>query len=48
MSGQDVHDSTVRVDGQRLYAVVSLPSFSEHQLEIDPTPGTQAYSFTFG
>jgi cytochrome c biogenesis protein CcdA/thiol-disulfide isomerase/thioredoxin len=47
-SGQDVHGAIVRVDAQRLYTVVSLPSFSEHLLEVDPAPGTQAYSFTFG
>ena len=46
--GRDVQGGVVRVNAQRLYAIVSLPDFSEHQLEVDPSPGTQGYSFTFG
>jgi cytochrome c biogenesis protein CcdA/thiol-disulfide isomerase/thioredoxin len=38
----------VRVDGPRLYTVVSRPDVAAGKLELYFTPGIAAYSFTFG
>jgi thiol-disulfide isomerase/thioredoxin len=41
--------STVVVDHDDLYALVSLPDFSQHLLQLMPEqPGFQLYTFTFG
>ena len=47
-SGTDVHGGAVRVEGQRLYSLVSLPSDQQHTVTIDIPPGVSAYDFTFG
>jgi hypothetical protein len=38
----------VRVDGDRLYTVVTQTSASDGLLELGFTPGAAAYAFTFG
>ena len=38
----------VRVDGARLYTLVSLPSIRDARLDLSFTRGVQAYAFTFG
>jgi thiol-disulfide isomerase/thioredoxin len=41
--------STVLVDRDDLYALVSLPDFSQHVLQLSPEqPGFRLYTFTFG
>jgi cytochrome c biogenesis protein CcdA/thiol-disulfide isomerase/thioredoxin len=40
--------STVTVDAQRLYSLVSLPSDQQHALTVQIPPGISAYDFTFG
>lgn len=47
-SGADVSDSTVRVDGQRLYRLVDLPKAARHALTLHFDPGVSGYAFTFG
>ena len=47
-SGADVHDGTVTVQGQRLYALISLPSAQQHTFTLKIPPGISAYDFTFG
>jgi cytochrome c biogenesis protein CcdA/thiol-disulfide isomerase/thioredoxin len=47
-SGADVHGGRVTVVGQRLYALVSLPTDEAHTVTIDIPPGVSAYDFTFG
>ncbi|MDR3559203.1 MAG: hypothetical protein P4L58_02260, partial [Candidatus Pacebacteria bacterium] len=49
-AGADVKDSTVTVDTDRLYNIVDLHGKTEsHILKLEfQTPGTQAYTFTFG
>jgi len=53
-AGASVHvdasgHSTVVVDHDDLYTLVSLPTFSEHLLQISPEqPGFRLYTFTFG
>ena len=47
-SGADVSDSTVRVDGQRLYRLVDLPKAGRHALTLRFGPGVSGYAFTFG
>jgi len=39
---------TIRVDAQRLYTVRASPKETDATLELQFTPGVQAYSFTFG
>jgi cytochrome c biogenesis protein CcdA/thiol-disulfide isomerase/thioredoxin len=47
-AGKDVHGGLVTVSGQRLYALVSLPSAQQHSLTVQLPPGVSAYDFTFG
>lgn len=47
-AGADVHGGEVRVDAQRLYALVDLPRVGEHRLDLRLAPGVSAYAFTFG
>ena len=53
-AGSSVHvdasgQSTVLVDHDDLYALVSLPDFASHTLRVSPEePGFQLYTFTFG
>ena len=47
-AGADVHGGVVRVDRQRLYHLVSRPRPEHHVLTLRPSPGVQAYAFTFG
>jgi thiol-disulfide isomerase/thioredoxin len=47
-AGADVRGGSVTVRGERLYALVSLPSAQAHDLEVDVPPGVAAYDFTFG
>jgi cytochrome c biogenesis protein CcdA/thiol-disulfide isomerase/thioredoxin len=47
-AGADVHGGEVTVQGQRLYALVSLPRAAQHTVTIDLPPGVSAYDFTFG
>ncbi|MDQ6817516.1 MAG: cytochrome c biogenesis protein DipZ [Actinomycetota bacterium] len=47
-AGADVRFSTVTVQGQRLYSLVSLPSAQFHDLTVEVPPGVSAYDFTFG
>jgi cytochrome c biogenesis protein CcdA/thiol-disulfide isomerase/thioredoxin len=42
------HRTTLTVDGQRLYHLVSLPTAGEHLLALRLSRGVGAYSFTFG
>jgi cytochrome c biogenesis protein CcdA/thiol-disulfide isomerase/thioredoxin len=42
------HRTTLTVDGQRLYHLVSLPTSGEHLLALRLSRGVGAYSFTFG
>lgn len=50
VAGTDVKNAAVTVDSDRLYNLVDLHGkTSEHVLRIDfQTPGTQAFTFTFG
>jgi hypothetical protein len=47
-AGRDVHGGTVTVRGQRLYALVALPTAQRHILTVTVPPGVSAYDFTFG
>ncbi len=47
-AGADVHDGSVRVTGQRLYALVSRPAAEKHDITVEIPPGVSAYDFTFG
>jgi cytochrome c biogenesis protein CcdA/thiol-disulfide isomerase/thioredoxin len=46
--GADVHGSTVVVRGQRLYALLSLPTDEMGTLTVKVPRGVDAYDFTFG
>jgi cytochrome c biogenesis protein CcdA/thiol-disulfide isomerase/thioredoxin len=46
--GADVHDGRVTVEGQRLYALISLPRAEDHTLAVQVPRGVSAYDFTFG
>ena len=50
LSGADVKDGIITVDSDRLYNVVDLQGKTQnHILKLEfQTPGTQAYTFTFG
>jgi cytochrome c biogenesis protein CcdA/thiol-disulfide isomerase/thioredoxin len=50
IAGADVHNGIVTVDKDRLYHIVNLGSQTgEHTVQLEfQTPGTQAYTFTFG
>ena len=47
-SPSDVHDGEVTVTGQRLYALVSLPTDEMDTLTVQLPHGVSAYDFTFG
>jgi hypothetical protein len=47
-AGPDASGGVVRVRGQRLYRLVSLPQSGDHMLELRPEKGTRGYAFTFG
>jgi hypothetical protein len=47
-AGADVHNATVTVRRQRLYALVSLPSDRRHHLSLRFANGISGYAFTFG
>jgi cytochrome c biogenesis protein CcdA/thiol-disulfide isomerase/thioredoxin len=47
-AGSDVHNGLVRVQGQRLYSLISLPSDQQQTFTIQIPPGVSAYDFTFG
>jgi len=47
-AGRDVHGGRVKVDGQRLYHLVSRPSVETHVLTLRFSPGVAGYAFTFG
>lgn len=48
LSGSDVRDGAVIVDGERLYELVNLGEVAgEHQLELRVDQGVSAYAFTF-
>jgi cytochrome c biogenesis protein CcdA/thiol-disulfide isomerase/thioredoxin len=46
--GVDVHNGSITVDQQRLYAIASFPKDGRHRLTLKFSPGTQGFSFTFG
>jgi cytochrome c biogenesis protein CcdA/thiol-disulfide isomerase/thioredoxin len=48
LAGSDVHGGIVRVNAQRLYELVDLPSVDHHVLELEPEAGVMGYAFTFG
>jgi hypothetical protein len=47
-AGADLTDGIARIDGQRLYRLVDRDSAAEFVLEVELSPGTRAYTFTFG
>jgi cytochrome c biogenesis protein CcdA/thiol-disulfide isomerase/thioredoxin len=47
-AGADVHGGLVKVQGQRLYSLVSLHGAEHHSLTVQVPPGVSAYDFTFG
>jgi cytochrome c biogenesis protein CcdA/thiol-disulfide isomerase/thioredoxin len=47
-AGRDIRDGVVDVSFQRLYRLVELPRVERHVLTVEPTAGTDVYSFTFG
>jgi hypothetical protein len=47
-AGRDVHGGRVKVDGQRLYHLVSRPAVETHVLTLRFSPGVAGYAFTFG
>jgi len=48
-AGSDVANSTVTIQAEQLYTLVSGSGYGGHTLELDiPEPGLRAYTFTFG
>ena len=47
-AGSDVHNGLVKVQGQRLYSLISLPDDQQQTFTIQIPPGISAYDFTFG
>jgi cytochrome c biogenesis protein CcdA/thiol-disulfide isomerase/thioredoxin len=47
-SGEDVRGGVLRVTGQRLYRLVSLPRVENRTLRLELPPGVTGYAFTFG
>jgi cytochrome c biogenesis protein CcdA/thiol-disulfide isomerase/thioredoxin len=47
-AGSDVHHGLVTVTGQRLYALISLPSTGRHRLTLRFASAISGYAFTFG
>jgi thiol-disulfide isomerase/thioredoxin len=48
LAGADVRGGTAKVQAQRLYRLVDLPSVSQHRLSLIFDPGVKGYAFTFG
>jgi cytochrome c biogenesis protein CcdA/thiol-disulfide isomerase/thioredoxin len=48
LAGPDVHRGVARVESQRLYRLVDLPSVGDHVLTLVPQAGIDGYAFTFG
>ena len=46
--GSDVHDGVITVNEQRLYNIVAEPRDQAETITLRLSPGTSAYSFTFG
>ncbi|MEA2348380.1 MAG: hypothetical protein QOG62_2167 [Thermoleophilaceae bacterium] len=47
-SGTDLTDGRARIDNQKLYRLVDLDEAKQFGLEVELSPGTTAYTFTFG
>ena len=47
-AGSDVRGGELRVSGQRLYRLVSLPKVEDRTLRLELPPGVTGYAFTFG
>ena len=47
-AGADVHGGMVKVQGERLYNLVSMPTDEQRLLTVQVPRGVQAYDFTFG
>jgi cytochrome c biogenesis protein CcdA/thiol-disulfide isomerase/thioredoxin len=47
-AGSDVHNGLVKVQGQRLYSLISLRDDQQQTFTIQIPPGISAYDFTFG
>ena len=47
-AGSDVRGARLRVSGQRLYRLVSLPRVEDRTLRLELPPGITGYAFTFG
>ena len=47
-AGSDVRGGKLRVSGQRLYRLVSLPRVEDRTLRLELPPGITGYAFTFG
>ena len=47
-AGGDVRGAKLRVSGQRLYRLVSLPGVEDRTLRLELPPGITGYAFTFG
>ena len=47
-AGSDVRGAKLRVSGQRLYRLVSLPRVEDRTLRLELPPGITGYAFTFG
>jgi cytochrome c biogenesis protein CcdA/thiol-disulfide isomerase/thioredoxin len=47
-AGADVHGGIVTVNQQRLYNIVAQPRDEDETITLHLSPGTSAYSFTFG
>ncbi len=48
LAGSDVRAGAVKVDSQRLYELVDMPSVGNHVLTLEPEAGVTGYAFTFG
>jgi hypothetical protein len=47
-SGSDLKSGMARIDRQRLYRLVDLDAAEDFLLEVELSPGTKAFTFTFG
>ena len=47
-SGTDLTGGRARIDTQKLYRLVDLDEAKEFELEVELSPGTTAYTYTFG
>jgi len=48
LAGDDVSGGVARIDEQRLYRLVELPSAKRHTLTLEVGAGVEGYAFTFG